>query len=103
MARLSMQNQILNDMIVRAKRRAKRLCPTGYPTHDTWVRVDTLVSDQKGKTTTSMYGMMSSAGFAPKANAKRMPLDLSRYHEKTENPKTIEQLPWREPNQCIPY
>ena len=48
MAGLSMQNQMLNDMIARAERRAERQCPEGDPEHPAWVAVDELMTQQKG-------------------------------------------------------
>ena len=60
MAGLSMQNQIINDMIARAERRAERQCPEGDPEHPAWVAVDELMLQQKslmesmGKFTTKL-------------------------------------------------
>ena len=46
MAGLSMQNEILNTMIVRAERRAEMLCPSGDSEHPAWKVVDDLVAQQ---------------------------------------------------------
>ena len=46
MAGMSMQNQMLNDMIARAERRAERVCPEGDPEHAAWIAVDELMSQQ---------------------------------------------------------